>query len=284
MDVAFRNPDGSTALVVHNENDDPRTFAVAQGGSVVRLHAARRRARDVRLAEGAALDDGYRLLDPPAGPKEAVDDDATTTWTRRHARASTSAARSACAGSCSTPAPTRRRPARLHAFDEHRRRPVARGRHGHRLRPAHHDRRPGDAGAVPARRLRTRPRRSRTCGSTAEEESDEKDPAVGRAGVRRRGRAGCCRRALREPEAARLQARRRPAVPDDARREGRPDDPGRALPASIARPRRADHDLRARLAPVRRRLDADGRTRPRRGPTWSTASSARRSRRGCRSR
>ena len=29
---AFRNPDGSTALVVHNENDDPRTFAVAQGG------------------------------------------------------------------------------------------------------------------------------------------------------------------------------------------------------------------------------------------------------------
>ena len=28
MDVAFRNPDGSTALVVHNENDDPRTFAV----------------------------------------------------------------------------------------------------------------------------------------------------------------------------------------------------------------------------------------------------------------
>ncbi|MET8153673.1 glycoside hydrolase family 30 beta sandwich domain-containing protein, partial [Actinoplanes sp. NPDC005259] len=31
MDVAFRNPDGSTALVVHNENDDPRTFAVAVG-------------------------------------------------------------------------------------------------------------------------------------------------------------------------------------------------------------------------------------------------------------
>ncbi|HYQ69221.1 discoidin domain-containing protein [Actinophytocola sp.] len=31
MDVAFRNPDGSTALVVHNENDDPRTFAVDVG-------------------------------------------------------------------------------------------------------------------------------------------------------------------------------------------------------------------------------------------------------------
>ena len=32
MDVAFRNPDGSTALVVHNENDNPRSFAVFEGG------------------------------------------------------------------------------------------------------------------------------------------------------------------------------------------------------------------------------------------------------------
>ena len=32
MDAAFRNRDGSIALVVHNENDDPRSFAVAQGG------------------------------------------------------------------------------------------------------------------------------------------------------------------------------------------------------------------------------------------------------------
>ena len=31
MDAAFLNPDGSTVLVVHNENDDPRTFAVAEG-------------------------------------------------------------------------------------------------------------------------------------------------------------------------------------------------------------------------------------------------------------
>ncbi|WP_067499779.1 glycoside hydrolase family 30 beta sandwich domain-containing protein [Actinoplanes sp. TFC3] len=31
MDVAFRNPDGSTALIVHNENDEPRSFAVAVG-------------------------------------------------------------------------------------------------------------------------------------------------------------------------------------------------------------------------------------------------------------
>jgi glucosylceramidase len=34
MDVAFRNPDGSTALVVHNENDDPRSFAVAVGDQI----------------------------------------------------------------------------------------------------------------------------------------------------------------------------------------------------------------------------------------------------------
>jgi len=32
MDVAFRNPDGSTVLVVHNENDDPRSFAVSVPG------------------------------------------------------------------------------------------------------------------------------------------------------------------------------------------------------------------------------------------------------------
>lgn len=31
MDVAFRNPDGSTVLVVHNENDNPSTFAVREG-------------------------------------------------------------------------------------------------------------------------------------------------------------------------------------------------------------------------------------------------------------
>jgi glucosylceramidase len=79
MDVAFRNRDGSTALVVHNENDDPRAFAVAQGGQ----------SFDYTLPGGALatfvwkapLDDGYRLLDPPTGAKEAVDDDATTTWT-----------------------------------------------------------------------------------------------------------------------------------------------------------------------------------------------------------
>jgi len=31
MDVAFQNPDGSTVLVAHNENDNPQTFAVREG-------------------------------------------------------------------------------------------------------------------------------------------------------------------------------------------------------------------------------------------------------------
>ncbi len=51
-DVAFRNPDGSTALVVHNENDDPRSFAVAVGEQSFDVHAARRRAGHLHLAEG----------------------------------------------------------------------------------------------------------------------------------------------------------------------------------------------------------------------------------------
>jgi glucosylceramidase len=32
MDVVFRNPDGSTVLVAHNENDDAQAFAVQEGG------------------------------------------------------------------------------------------------------------------------------------------------------------------------------------------------------------------------------------------------------------
>jgi glucosylceramidase len=61
MDVAFRTRDGSTVLVVHNENDDPRTFAVAQGG----------RSFEYTLPGGALatftwearLEDGLELLD-----------------------------------------------------------------------------------------------------------------------------------------------------------------------------------------------------------------------------
>jgi glucosylceramidase len=81
MDAAFMGRDGRVALVVHNENDDPRSFAVAQGG----------RSFEYTLPGGAlatftwrALPDRYELLDAErmraTGP-EAVDDDATTRWT-----------------------------------------------------------------------------------------------------------------------------------------------------------------------------------------------------------
>jgi glucosylceramidase len=81
MDAAFRNPDGSTALVVHNENDDPRAFAVAQGG----------RSFEYTLPGGAlatftwdTLRERHELLDAErmsATAPELVDDDATTRWT-----------------------------------------------------------------------------------------------------------------------------------------------------------------------------------------------------------
>jgi glucosylceramidase len=92
MDAAFRNRDGSIALVVHNENDDPRSFAVAQGG----------RSLEYTLPGGAlatftwdAIRDRYDLLDAErmsatassgASPGNAVDDDATTRWTTEAAQ------------------------------------------------------------------------------------------------------------------------------------------------------------------------------------------------------
>jgi glucosylceramidase len=97
MDVAFRNPDGSTALVVHNENDDPRSFTVAVGN----------RSFDYTLPGGAlatftwprspALDDGLHLLalcgatamsSPPSQDAAlAVDGDASTRWSSGQAQA-----------------------------------------------------------------------------------------------------------------------------------------------------------------------------------------------------
>ena len=87
MDIAFRNPDGSIALVAHNENDDPRTFTVAQGGE----------SFTYTLPGGAlatftwpAIADSHQLLDAepmsatastPDGASNLVDDDATTRWT-----------------------------------------------------------------------------------------------------------------------------------------------------------------------------------------------------------
>jgi glucosylceramidase len=81
MDAAFRNRDGTTALVVHNENDDPRTFAVAEGGYSFAY----------TLPGGALatftwrdIDDGRELVAAHATTEDtrpAFDDDATTRWT-----------------------------------------------------------------------------------------------------------------------------------------------------------------------------------------------------------
>ena len=90
MDAAFRNPDGSTALVVHNENDDPRSFAVAQGGASFTYTLPGGALATFTWAASRALSDGRVLLDahgttatasPSSDAGNAVDDDATTRWT-----------------------------------------------------------------------------------------------------------------------------------------------------------------------------------------------------------
>jgi glucosylceramidase len=80
MDVAFGNPDGSTVLVAHNENDNPQTFAVRDGD----------RGFTYTLPGGALATfvwrgghHGPRQVDPAgwtATDPAAVDDDATTRY------------------------------------------------------------------------------------------------------------------------------------------------------------------------------------------------------------
>jgi glucosylceramidase len=99
MDVAFRNPDGSTALVVHNENDAARSFAVSVGGRSFEYTLPGGSLATFTWPASPALDGDLRQLDPqgmtasaqPSGPTDpccsgdvaanAVDDDATTRWT-----------------------------------------------------------------------------------------------------------------------------------------------------------------------------------------------------------
>ena len=92
MSAAFVNPDGSTALVVHNEYDDPRAVAIAVDG----------RSFDYTLPGGslvtftwprsADLTSTRTLVDPwstsvtsnvgdPATTGAATDDDGSTAWT-----------------------------------------------------------------------------------------------------------------------------------------------------------------------------------------------------------
>jgi glucosylceramidase len=98
QDVAFRNPDGSTALVVHNQNDDPRSFSVAVGDSAFDYTLPGGALATFTWPRSRALDRALPPLDPtamsataaPSAPTDpcctgdvaaaAVDDDATTRW------------------------------------------------------------------------------------------------------------------------------------------------------------------------------------------------------------
>jgi glucosylceramidase len=91
-DVAFRNPDGSTALVVHNENDDPRSFAVAVGGEEFTYTlpggslATFTWPKDGRLTSSLHQIPlaGATATAQPAGqgsPQLVADDDGSTRWT-----------------------------------------------------------------------------------------------------------------------------------------------------------------------------------------------------------
>jgi glucosylceramidase len=88
MDSAFRNPDGSTALVVHNENDDPRTFAVAQGDWSFDYTLPGGALATFTWPDSRSLRSAGHLVVPQSAvagvaadsAPNAVDDDATTTW------------------------------------------------------------------------------------------------------------------------------------------------------------------------------------------------------------
>ncbi|WP_031511918.1 discoidin domain-containing protein [Streptomyces sp. NRRL F-5123] len=97
-DVAFTNPDGSTALVVHNENDDPRSFTVAvgdesfdytlPGGALATFTWPASSALHTTLHQLGLS--GANATASPAGqgPAAAVlDDDGSTRWTSGAAQA-----------------------------------------------------------------------------------------------------------------------------------------------------------------------------------------------------
>ncbi|MEV6931705.1 discoidin domain-containing protein [Dactylosporangium sp. NPDC051485] len=89
-DVAFRNPDGSTVLVAHNENDAPRTFTVAVGGHAFDYTLPGGSLATFTWPASRVLDDGLRLLSmagatatsspPGTDAKAAVDEDGSTRW------------------------------------------------------------------------------------------------------------------------------------------------------------------------------------------------------------
>ena len=98
MDVAFRDPDGTTVLVAHNENDNPQAVGVSEGGKSFAYTLPGDSLATFTWPGNPGSTDNLRELDPsgwtatadPAGPTDpccqgnvaanAVDDDASTLY------------------------------------------------------------------------------------------------------------------------------------------------------------------------------------------------------------
>jgi glucosylceramidase len=98
MNVAFRNPDGSTVLVVHNENDAPRSFAVQLGDKGFEYTLPGGALATFTWTGQVPAESALRLIDPsnmiasanPSGPSNPccsgdvashlADDDASSRW------------------------------------------------------------------------------------------------------------------------------------------------------------------------------------------------------------
>lgn len=93
MSAAFRNPDGTTALLVHNENDDPRSFTVAVGdktfdyelpGGAIATYTWGRVATDVPQQLAVA---GATASVNSADAGLLIDQDGSTVWQSKEAQA-----------------------------------------------------------------------------------------------------------------------------------------------------------------------------------------------------
>ena len=92
MSAAFVNPDGSTALVLHNEYDDPRSVAISVGDRHLDYTLPGGSLVTFTWPSSAGLTSGLRLVDPwttsmtsnvgdPSMLPAATDDDGSTRWT-----------------------------------------------------------------------------------------------------------------------------------------------------------------------------------------------------------
>jgi glucosylceramidase len=98
MSAAFLNPDGSTALVVNNEYDDPRTIAISVGDHHLDYTLPGGSLATFTWPASAGLTSGAQLVDPSttsmtsnvgdqATVASATDDDGATAWTSGTAQA-----------------------------------------------------------------------------------------------------------------------------------------------------------------------------------------------------